>query len=64
MSILKWITIRKFSEVSGYSEKAIRAKIDRGQWPEGILWLKSPDSRIQINLEAYNQWVEGRLRVA
>jgi hypothetical protein len=64
MSLPKWITIKKFSEHTGYTEKAVRAKIDRGQWPQGPLWMKSPDHRIQINLEAYYRWVEGTLRVA
>lgn len=60
---VKWVTIQKLSELTGYTTDAIAKKIERGQWPEGLMWLKSPDNRRQINLEAYNQWVEGQLRV-
>jgi len=30
------ITIRKFAEISGYSENAIRSKITRGDWLEDL----------------------------
>ena len=61
---IKWVTIQKLSELTGYTRDAISKKIDRGQWPEGVMWKKSPDGRRQINLEAYNLWVEGQLKVA
>ncbi len=61
---IKWVTIPKLAELSGYSVGAIAKKIDRGDWIEGILWTKSPDGRRQVNVEAFNKWVEGTLRAS
>lgn len=54
----KWILIKKLAEISGYSEKAIRGKIEKGVWVQGIQWRYSPDNRIQFNIEEYQKWVE------
>jgi len=50
-------TIPQFARESGYSEKAIRCKINKGIWPEGIK-VKAPDGRILISVEEYNKWVQ------
>ena len=55
----KWITIRKFSGESGYSEEAVRSKIKRGDWLEGCVWRKAPDGRVLINVRGYERWVSG-----
>jgi len=57
---MKWITISKMSNLSGYSENAIRAKIKRGIWLMGKHWRKAPDNRILFNPQAIEAWVEGR----
>ena len=57
--MLKWVTIKKLAEESGYSVAALRSKINRGDFIEGYHWRKSRDGRIQFNVEAYNQWVSG-----
>lgn len=59
MNNFPWVTIKRFSELSGYTEKAIRNKIDRGVWTNGKHWTKSPDGRIQMNLLAIEQWITG-----
>ncbi len=60
---LNYLTIDKFSEVSGYTKEAIRSKIKRGQWLEGREWKKAPDGRNLISIEGYEQWVEGQAPV-
>lgn len=55
---MKYVTIPKFCELSGYTPDAVRSKIKRGDWLEGIIWKKAPDSRNLINTEAFEQWVE------
>jgi len=57
---VKWITIRKFSEETGYSEDAVRSKIKRGDWLEGRVWKYAPDGRVLMSIEGYNEWVEGK----
>ncbi|ATX79964.1 Putative excisionase (DUF1233) [Mariprofundus aestuarium] len=56
---MKWITIKKLSDLTGYSEDAIRAKIRKGVWLMGLHWIKAPDGRVLFNPQAINSWVEG-----
>ena len=56
----KWITIKKLSELIGYSVFSINKKRQRGIWVEGIHWRKAPDNRVLMNLEAIYKWVEGK----
>ncbi|SOY79983.1 Excisionase [Cupriavidus taiwanensis] len=55
--MIRYLTISKFAAESGYTEKAIRAKIHDGAWPEGV-WLKAADGRILIDVKGYEEWVE------
>ena len=56
--MLRYVTIPKFSEQSGYTEDAIRTKIRDGIWAEGKIWTKAPDNRVLIDVEGYREWVE------
>ncbi|GAA4649662.1 hypothetical protein GCM10023116_19400 [Kistimonas scapharcae] len=56
-----FVRIRKFAELTGYSEKAVERKIDSGKWPMGKIWIKAPDGRRLINLEEYEKWVQGEM---
>jgi len=56
---MKWVTIKKLAELSGYSEKAIYNKKDRGIWIKDVHWKKSPDGRLQFNIKAIEFWIEG-----
>jgi hypothetical protein len=53
-----WVLIKKLCELIGYTDDAVRAKIRRGVWLSGIHWIKAPDNRILINVEAVKQWIE------
>ncbi|MBV8271913.1 MAG: excisionase [Cupriavidus sp.] len=55
---VRFLTIRKFSEKSGYTEDAVRTKIQRGIWLEGDVWIKAPDGRQLIDVKGYETWVE------
>jgi hypothetical protein len=54
------VTIRKAAEITGYTEKAIRAKIERGVWPQGEVWDYAPDNRILVDMGGFERWAEGR----
>lgn len=54
----RYQTIKKFSEESGYTERAIRTKIQDGIWRLGEVWIKAPDNRVLICVEGYESWVE------
>lgn len=55
---VEWVTVRKFALETGYTEKAVRNKIDRGDWLRGQVWTKAPDGRILLSIEGFNRWVE------
>jgi len=52
------ITLQKLAQESGYTEDALRSKIARVEFVEGIHYIKAPDKRIHFIVEAYNKWVE------
>jgi hypothetical protein len=56
--MLPIITLQKLSTETGYTEDALRSKIARGDFAEGIHYIKSPDGRIQFIIQEYLQWVE------
>lgn len=53
----RWVTIRLAAQMTGLTEKAIRRKIERGIWLEGVHWRKA-DGGIFIDMQRYNTWVE------
>ena len=58
--MLRYVTISKFAQESGYTENAIRAKITAGVWLMDMVWKKAPDGRVLIDIEGYANWVEGK----
>lgn len=56
----RYVQIRKMEDLTGYSESAIRTKIAKGIWLEGIHYRRAPDNRVLMDLEAYEDWVEGK----
>ena len=54
---MNWVTIKKFSQLCGYSEDAIRAKIKKGQWVIDQHFTKAPDGRILISITGVDKWI-------
>jgi hypothetical protein len=54
----QWVLIKRFAEVTGYTENAVRHKVKGGVWVQGRLWRKAPDGRIFLNLLEFERWVE------
>lgn len=59
LEVAPYVTIERFSQITGYSEKAIRRKIEDGKWLEGREWKKAPDGHVLISVRGYVRWVEG-----
>ena len=53
------VTIKKFAELTGLTEEAIRQYRKKGQWIEKIHWVKAPDGRIFIITKAAYAWMQG-----
>ena len=58
MGCLKYVTVSKVAELSGYSEDAIRKKFRGCGWLEHGVVVQAPDNRKLIDVEAYEIWVE------
>jgi len=59
--MIKWVLINKVTDLIGYTDDAIRAKIKKGVWLAGIHWIKAPDGRLMFNLEAIQKWAERKV---
>lgn len=55
---MRYLTVRKFSSESGYTEAAVRSKIADGTWVENQVWKRAPDRRVLIDVFGYEEWVE------
>lgn len=58
------LLVKRFPEVTGYSENAVRHKVKNGTWVQGRIWRKAPDGRVFINLEEFERWVESSRQLA
>lgn len=45
---------------TGYTDKAMRRKIENGVWLEGHEYHRAPDGRIVINIEGVEKWLQGK----
>lgn len=52
------VTVALAAAITGFSEKAIRRKLEDGVWPEREMWRRAPDGSILISMEGYRKWVE------
>jgi len=57
---LKWVTLQLYSASSGYSVGALRQKIRRGHFAEGLHFRKAPDGRVLINVQACQNWGDAK----
>jgi hypothetical protein len=57
--MVRFVRIKKFAELTGYTVSAVEGKIAKGVFVEGIHYRHAPDSNICVDLEAYEKWVEG-----
>jgi len=55
-----FVLIPLAAAITGYSEKAIRRKIEEGIWIEGREWIKAPDGHVMISIRGYEKWVLSR----
>jgi len=56
VSLVRFVTVRRASQLTGYSEDAIRCKINTGIWRENEVWKWGPDGVQLVDLEGYDKW--------
>lgn len=54
----RFVTVKRYAELSGYSEEAIRQKIKKGIWRLTKHVHRAPDGRLLINIEEVEKWIE------
>ncbi len=52
----RFVTKDRAAELIGYSVRAIDGKIFRGDWCEGVQYVRAPDKRILIDLKGVESW--------
>lgn len=62
--MIRYVRLPKFTELSGYTEKAVERKIESGVWTEGKEYRKAPDGHVLVDLQGYERWVEGQSQAA
>lgn len=55
----RFVTVDLAGTITGLGESAVRKRIERGIWLEGVHWRRAPDSRIWIDMKGVEKWVEG-----
>ena len=60
----RYIKLARFEQLTGYTEKAVRRKIEDGVWLEGRQFRRAPDGHILVDLLGYEQWVENHSQAA
>nr|WP_102136245.1 MerR family transcriptional regulator [Marinobacterium profundum] len=54
---MNWKTIQKISEETGMSQESLRALKKKGVLREKIHWIKAPNGRVLINIQALEKWL-------
>lgn len=56
---MRFVRVKKFCEMTGYSEAAVYHKISGGVWMENREYRKGPDNVTLVDVEGYERWVLG-----
>lgn len=54
---MRYLTIKKFADESGYTQATIKSNISNGIWAEEAVWKRAPDNRVLIDVQGYEDWV-------
>lgn len=57
--LARYVTVKLAAAAYGWSEKAIRRRMESGVWLEGVHWRRAPNGGIVIDTKAVEKWVEG-----
>ena len=55
--MITYVTVKKMSELTGYSEKALYSKM-YANWTEGRQYVHAPDGKPMINVGEFELWVQ------
>ncbi|TQV76641.1 DNA-binding protein [Aliikangiella marina] len=52
-----WVKAKLLTSINGYSPEAARKKRARGEWLEGVHWVKAPDNNYFYNWREIEIWI-------
>ena len=55
--MIAYVTVKKMSELTGYSEKSLYNKM-YATWTEGRQYIHAPDGKPLIHIGEFEQWVQ------
>lgn len=64
VTTIRYIRLPLFESLTGYTQKAVRRKIEDGVWIEGRQYRRAPDGHILIDMQGYEKWVENQPHTA
>lgn len=53
LTTARYIRLPLFEQLTGYTQKAVRRKIEEGNWVEGKQFKRAPDGHILIDMQGY-----------
>lgn len=53
------VTLKRYSDITGETKAAVRSRIQRGEWAEGIHYQRDPYNHIWIIPEGVDTWIMG-----
>lgn len=57
--MVRFVTIKKFCELTGYTAAGVYTRKCKGIWPEGSVWRYEPGTKkILMDLDNFDRWVE------
>jgi len=56
---MNWFRLKKYCELTGDTENAVKSRRNNGKWAEGKHSKTGPDGKIWVNLKEVEKWVEG-----
>lgn len=55
---MRFITLKKFCEMTGFAPKTIYNWISAGKWSLGSEYLKPSHKCVVVDLEGYSRWIQ------
>jgi len=56
--LYKWITLKKYCELTGDTKAAVHARRHKGVWLDGKQTMLAPDGNLWVDLVEIEQWVK------
>ncbi len=56
------LKIKKFCELSGWTESAVRHMINKGLWTDGLEYVRMPNKCLYVSIKGYEGWINRNRR--